>query len=77
MFAEPLSIVVPYGCPEEAAESNPKVKKATELLIGVRKYVAYNINKRLEVSLEPWEIAVDSGLMIGRIRSLRAYIEKE
>jgi hypothetical protein len=38
--------------------SSSKVTKAAKLLIGVRRYVAENIDKRLDIMWEAWEIVV-------------------
>jgi len=62
---------------EEASGSNSKVKKVAKLLIGIRKYVAENVSKRLSIFLEAWEIVMDSGVMIGRIHSLREYLQRD
>jgi hypothetical protein len=45
--------------------------------MGIRKYVAENINKRLSIILEAWEIVIDSGVMTGKICSLREYLQKD
>jgi hypothetical protein len=42
---------------EEASRLNLNVNKAVKLLMGIRKYVAKNINNGFSIILEAWEIA--------------------
>jgi hypothetical protein len=49
LFAEPLSMIVPKEVPKEMVGSNSKVTRATKLLMGIRRYVAENIDKRLDI----------------------------
>jgi hypothetical protein len=45
--------------------------------MGVRKYVVENINKRLGIIMEALEIAIEAGVMTGRVCSLKEFLQKD
>jgi hypothetical protein len=50
--------------------SNSKVTSFVKLLMGIRKYVAENIDKRLGTIYKYWEIGVEGGFIIRIIHIL-------
>jgi hypothetical protein len=59
------------------ARSSSKVTKYAKFLIGVRRYVAENIDKRLNIMWEAWEIVVEAGVITGRIQALKEYLQED
>jgi hypothetical protein len=47
------------------------------MLMGVRKYVTENINKRLRIIMEALEISIEAGVMTGRVCSLKEFLQKD
>jgi hypothetical protein len=47
-----------------------------KILMGMRKYVVENINKRLGIIMEALEIPIEAGVMTGRVYSLREFLQK-
>jgi hypothetical protein len=58
-------------------KSSSKVTRAAKLLMGVRKYVVENINKILGIIMEALEIAIEAGVMTGRVCSLKEFLQKD
>ena len=57
--------------------STSKVTKATKLLVGVKRYVAKNIDNRINIMREACEIVVEFGVIVGRIQTLKDYLQED
>jgi hypothetical protein len=56
-------MIVPDEFPEQVTGSSSKVTRDAKLLMGVRKYVVENINKRLGIIMEALDISIEAGVM--------------
>jgi hypothetical protein len=77
LFVEPLAMMVIEEFPEEMTRSTSKVTKATKLLIGVKIYVVENIDKRIDIMHEAWEITVEDDVISKMIHSLKQYLQED
>jgi hypothetical protein len=77
LFAEPLAKMVPEEATEEIVGSRSKVTKATKSLVGIRRYIVENIDKRLGIMREAWEIIIDTSVIDGRIHAHSEYIQED
>jgi hypothetical protein len=57
--------------------STSKVTKATKQLVGVKRYVAKNIDNRINIMHEACEIVVEFGVIVGRIQTLKDYLQED
>jgi hypothetical protein len=76
LFAEPLAIVVPDQMPPSTPGTSIKVRKATKFLNGVRLYVTENINKRLTIISQAWEVTTSMRNLSQRIVQLNRIFAK-
>jgi hypothetical protein len=76
LFAKPLVMMVLEEFPKETARSSSKVTKDAKLLVGVRRYVAKNIDKKLSIMWESWKIVFEAGAIDGRIHALKEYLQE-
>jgi hypothetical protein len=61
LFVEPLAMMVlRRRSLKKWLDQAPKSLKPQNFLIGIRRYVAENIDKRLGIMQEAWEIIVES-----------------
>jgi hypothetical protein len=49
---------------------------ANKILMGIKKYVVENINKRIGIIMEAMEISIEAGVMTRRVCSFREFLQK-
>jgi hypothetical protein len=76
LFAEPLAIVASDQMPPSTPGTSVRVRKETNLLSGVRFYVAENINRRLDIISQAWEVNTNLRNLSQRITSFTEYLKK-
>jgi len=64
-------MIVPDEFPELVIGSISKVTRASKMLMGLRKYVVENINKRLGIIMEALDISIEAGVMTRIVHSLK------
>jgi hypothetical protein len=60
-----------YEFSNQVTRSISKVTRDVKILLGVRKSVSKNINKRLDIIMEDLDISIKVDVMIGRVHSLK------
>jgi hypothetical protein len=63
--------------PQSTPGTSTRVKKATKLLSGVRLYVTENINKRLDIISEAWEVSTSLRNLSQWITTFMEYLQKD
>jgi hypothetical protein len=56
LFSSPISIIQPWKCLEGRLEYSSKLKGKSSLLPAIRIYVIENIQKRMHLILDKWEL---------------------
>jgi hypothetical protein len=64
LFVEPLAILPSNQIPPSTPRNSTRVRKYTQLLSGVRLYVSKNINKRLDIISQAWQLALAYGIYL-------------
>jgi hypothetical protein len=77
LFVEPLNTIQPTLTLEDILESNNKWKGSSSLLQAIRKYVGDEIQKRIDLIQEIWELAQSSTNFAARITNFKEYLQKD
>jgi hypothetical protein len=76
LFVEPLTAIQPTLTLKDVPKSSSKLRGSSSLLLVVRKYVGDDIQKRIYLILEIWELAQSSTSFSTRIVYRREYLQK-
>jgi hypothetical protein len=57
--------------------SRSKFTRVAKLLMGIGRHVVVNIDKRLGIMQESWEIVVEAYVIAGKIRALREHLPED
>jgi hypothetical protein len=75
LFSSPITTIQPLKTLEDRPESSSRLKGMSSLLATIRKYVGDNIQKRISLILETWELATNSVSLGSRITHFRKYLQ--
>jgi hypothetical protein len=77
LFVEPLAIISPNQMPPSTPGTSTKVRKVVKFLKRIRLYVTKNINKRLNIISQEWEVSSSIRKLSERIANLTKYLKKD
>ena len=73
LFGSPITTIQPWKILEGRLESSSRLKGTSSLLVSIRKYIRENIQKRMSLILETWELENNEEFYKGAIST---FIEK-
>jgi hypothetical protein len=77
LFSSPITTIQPLKTLEGRPESSSRLKGTSSLLAAIRRYVGDNIQKRMSLILETWELATNFVSLGSRMTHFRQYLQAD
>jgi hypothetical protein len=77
LFSSPIATIQPLRSLEGRPESSSRLKGTSSLLAAIRRYVGENIQKRMSLILETWELATSFVSLGSRMTNFRQYLQAD
>jgi hypothetical protein len=75
IIAIPITTMKPWKTSDDTPESNSKLKGTSSLRVVVREYIGKNIQKRMSLILETWELTNNFIVLASKMANLKKYLE--
>jgi hypothetical protein len=77
LFVDPIDTIQPLNTLEDTLESRFRIRSSSKLLIVITQYIRENIQKRIALIFEIWELGTSSTILSSRITNFKSYLQKD